>query len=218
MKGKYSRTGARRSGDDYQDLLALEVLVEWLEHPDRYQWVCVEADDAGVLDDIVALKSDDGFVAKQVKFSTRPESESDAWTWKDLLERRKGKKEKLPSLLAKWATSLERLHKVGNVSERTFEELLEIHFHNSRELQSRLRNRTLFELLGEELPFTCFQGRGCPNRTGSDGQDPYITAVATLIRYVYECNRSYFDSVASNKITEILKGRQRAQGRGLRKD
>jgi len=115
-------------------------------------------------------------------------------------------------------SSLRGEFKVRNVSERPFEELLEIHFHNSRELQSRLRNRTLFELLGEELPFARFQGRGCPNRTGSDGQDPYITAVAALIRHVYECNCSYFDSVASNKITEILKGRQRAQGRGLGKD
>jgi len=27
-----TRTGVRRAGDDYQDIVALDVLVEWLEH------------------------------------------------------------------------------------------------------------------------------------------------------------------------------------------
>jgi hypothetical protein len=31
----YTRVGARRAGDDYQDIVALDVLVEMLEHPDR---------------------------------------------------------------------------------------------------------------------------------------------------------------------------------------
>jgi len=34
-----TRSGARRLGDDYQDQVALEVLVDWLEHSQRYQWV-----------------------------------------------------------------------------------------------------------------------------------------------------------------------------------
>ena len=39
-KGRRSpitRSGARRLGDEYQDLIALEVLVDWLEHSERYE-------------------------------------------------------------------------------------------------------------------------------------------------------------------------------------
>lgn len=34
-KSKFTRTGVRRAGDDYQDVVALDLLVEWLEHPTR---------------------------------------------------------------------------------------------------------------------------------------------------------------------------------------
>ena len=106
----HTKTGARRSGDDYQDIIALDLLVEILEHPDRYQWVQVEADDFGYLDDIVALKSDGGYVVKQVKFSTNPEVKEDNLTWDDLTAQREGKDHKiLPSLLQKWASSLEHI-------------------------------------------------------------------------------------------------------------
>ena len=42
-RSKFTRTGVRRSGDDYQDVIAINVMVEMLEHPDRYQWLQVEA-------------------------------------------------------------------------------------------------------------------------------------------------------------------------------
>ena len=61
--------GSRHSGDDYQDIVALEVLVEMLAEPQVYEWVKLEADDAGALDDVVVLKRDGTIVAKQVKFS-----------------------------------------------------------------------------------------------------------------------------------------------------
>lgn len=61
--GRFTRSGIRRSGDDYQDLCALELLVEMLEHPKRYQWIKVEADEAGVLDDVLALREDHSYVA-----------------------------------------------------------------------------------------------------------------------------------------------------------
>ena len=77
MKSKFTRTGARRAGDYYQDIIALDELVEMLKHPKRYKWIRVEADDAGFLDDVVALKSNDQIFAKQVKFSTDPDREDD---------------------------------------------------------------------------------------------------------------------------------------------
>ena len=118
VPSEYTKTGARRAGDDYQDVVALEVLIEILEHPNRYQWVRVEADDAGFLDDVVALRTDGSFIVKQVKFSTHPESETDVWTWEKLLEKKKGKSGKLlQSFLEKWASSLKLLRSQGSIHE-----------------------------------------------------------------------------------------------------
>lgn len=114
---KHTRTGVRRAGDDYQDLVALDLLVEFLEHPERYQWVRVEADDAGFLDDVVALKSDGSIIAKQVKYSTNPELPEDQWNWDDLLRTREGKRGELPSYLQKWARSLDELREKWPIAE-----------------------------------------------------------------------------------------------------
>ncbi len=112
---RYTRTGARRSGDDYQDIVALDLLVEALEHPERYEWLRVEADDFGFLDDVVALRSDGSYVAKQVKFSTNPR---DAFTWEDLLSQRQGKGgKKLPSLLQKWAGTIATISADAQIHE-----------------------------------------------------------------------------------------------------
>jgi len=123
MSSKYTRTGVRRSGDDYQDIIAIDVMVEMLEHPDRYQWVQVEADDYGALDDVVALRTDGSYVVKQIKFAIYPED--DVLDWEYLLSQKKGKKGKLlPSLLQKWSSSLERIltdnqiHEASLVSNR----------------------------------------------------------------------------------------------------
>lgn len=110
MTSEYTRTGIRRSGDDYQDLVALDLIIEMLEHPTRYQWIRVEADEAGFLDDVVALRTDDTYVVRQVKFSAHPDQDDDNWSWKRLLVQREGKKKKLPSLLEKWISSFEELN------------------------------------------------------------------------------------------------------------
>jgi len=114
MKSNYTRTGVRRAGDYFQDVVALELFVDMLEHPARYQWVRVEADQAGYLDDVVAFTNDDKIVALQVKFSAHPESESDPWTWIKLLEKRNGKS---PSLLQKWVSSIEQLQHQGSIQD-----------------------------------------------------------------------------------------------------
>ena len=38
----YTASGARRMGDEYQDLQSAEVLIEWLEQLDAYRWVRLE--------------------------------------------------------------------------------------------------------------------------------------------------------------------------------
>jgi hypothetical protein len=88
-----------------------------LEHPDRYEWVCVEADGFGFLDDVVALRQDGTIEAKQVKFSAYPEEADDPYDWDDLTAKRKGKNgSELPSLIGKWGpTLLNLLTKYGKV-------------------------------------------------------------------------------------------------------
>ena len=110
MRSEYTPSGVRRAGDDYQDIIALDLLVEMLEHPDRYEWACVEADDAGFLDDVVALRTDGLIVARQVKFSAHPDDATDPYSWDDLLKQRTSDKGKtLPSLLSKWGGSFKEL-------------------------------------------------------------------------------------------------------------
>jgi len=114
----YTRSGTRRAGDDYQDLVALELLVEMLEHPDRYQWVRVEADDAGALDDVVALRTDGRIIARQVKYSTNPSREGDPWTWEGFLAQARSASGGLqPSLLQRWASSIPELLAWGAIAE-----------------------------------------------------------------------------------------------------
>jgi AAA domain len=117
-RSPYTRSGTRRLGDDYQDLIACEVLIDWLEHSDRYTWVRVEADEAMFLDDVVAMLADGRLVVKQVKFSTNPEGEDDPLTWEKLLAAPSGKYARTRmSLLEKWAASLRELLAKGPIAE-----------------------------------------------------------------------------------------------------
>jgi hypothetical protein len=117
-RSPYTRSGTRRLGDDYQDLIACEVLIDWLEHSERYAWVRVEADDAKFLDDVVAMLSDGRLIVKQVKFSTNPEGEDDPLTWEKLLAAPPGKSARARmSLLKKWATSLRELLANSSIAE-----------------------------------------------------------------------------------------------------
>lgn len=117
-RSPYTRSGTRRLGDDYQDLVACEVLVDWLEHSERYAWVRVEADEAKFLDDVVAMLIDGRLIVKQVKFSTNPEGEDDPLTWEKLLTTPPGKSARARmSLLEKWATSLRELLADGQLAE-----------------------------------------------------------------------------------------------------
>ncbi|MGI9068364.1 MAG: ATP-binding protein [Pyrinomonadaceae bacterium] len=117
-KSPITRSGTRRLGDDYQDLIALDVMVDWLEHSTYYKWIRVEADDTGSLDDVVVLKSDEHLVVRQVKFSTNPESDTDPLTWEDLLDKPVGKSKKpAKSFLEKWFSSLKHLKESYRVSD-----------------------------------------------------------------------------------------------------
>jgi hypothetical protein len=88
----------------------LDLLVEMLEHPGRYEWARVEADDAGFLDDVVALRGAGVIVARQVKFSAHPDDAADPYTWDDFVKERTSEKgNTLLSLLSKWGKSFREL-------------------------------------------------------------------------------------------------------------
>ncbi|MXZ72702.1 MAG: hypothetical protein F4Z04_14540 [Acidobacteria bacterium] len=111
-RGPYTRTGIRRSGDSYQDAVALDVLVDWLANPNAVEYVRVEADDAGALDDVVIL-TPDSVVAIQVKFSGYPEHEGSSWSLQSLLSAGTASPtgQRTHSLLTKWLLSVDKLRK-----------------------------------------------------------------------------------------------------------
>jgi len=113
----YSRPGPIIAGFDYQELHAADLLIEFLENPQRYRWVRVEADEAGYLDDIKAQRADGGFIYRQVKFVTNPEEESSSFSWDYLLDQEPGKRGSKQSLLQRWAESLADLRKFGSIQE-----------------------------------------------------------------------------------------------------
>lgn len=102
-----NRSGIRRSGDEYQDLFGLEVAIDWLEHPERYEWIRFEADDfAGSLDDVTALRCDDAFLARQIKWTSNTGENTLSWDW--LLDKDPNKPRQ-KCLLEKWSSSLSSL-------------------------------------------------------------------------------------------------------------
>ena len=113
MKRKQTRTGARRSGDDYQDLVAAEAVLRVLRHPSRYRWVKFEAHEAGRLDDVLILRADGTVEATQVKFSTDALRPGDPWNWEKLLDQPKGGS----SLIQAWCKSVALLDETYGATE-----------------------------------------------------------------------------------------------------
>jgi hypothetical protein len=105
---QFTRSGARRAGDDYQDIVAIGFFLDWLEKPDAFVSMTVEDEESGVLDDIRKERSDGVVELVQVKFATAPDDPDSEWEWDTLLNERDSKRspgKKLPSLLARWAQS-----------------------------------------------------------------------------------------------------------------
>jgi hypothetical protein len=110
----YTASGARRTGDEYQDLQSAEVLIQWLEQPDVYRWVRLETME-GSLDDIQAEHADGARRLLQVKFGTDATVE---WDWDDLIKQESGRRGPKSSLLQKWKNSLDDVRASGaTVSE-----------------------------------------------------------------------------------------------------
>ena len=97
----FKRTGVVRGGFEYQDLVAVDVLIRFLRDRDLYEWVQVEAEDAAyqAIDDIVACRKDGRLELTQVKFTPDPLHADRHLSWEWLTQRKPGGS----SLLQKWA-------------------------------------------------------------------------------------------------------------------
>ena len=56
MSSLYGRTEILRKGFNSQDLIALDAIEDFIEHEKRSEWIYIEADAAGSIDDIVIKK------------------------------------------------------------------------------------------------------------------------------------------------------------------
>lgn len=104
-------SGIARSGFEYQDLVGIEVLLEFYRDPNLFHWVELESDDkrTGKLDDVVAARRDNSFELLQVKYTHDPSKYWLNWDW--LLTRRgRGS-----SLLQKWSGALSAVRSLGNI-------------------------------------------------------------------------------------------------------
>ncbi len=107
MASDYTPSGIRRSGDYYQDLVAIETILDFLGNKQNYKYIMVEVPEMGSLDDVVAVRKDDSLELKQVKFSGHADDTKDQWTWEVLTR----KKDKQKSLIEKWADSIQDIKK-----------------------------------------------------------------------------------------------------------
>ena len=107
---KYKRVGLLRAGFQYQDLIAIETLIDFYRHSDRYQWIQIDAEDQSFrsIEDVVACRPDGLYELMQAKFTASPHLEANRLSWHWLISKTGRRK----SLLQKWA--LTTLHHIQN--------------------------------------------------------------------------------------------------------
>jgi hypothetical protein len=110
-KAALKHAAITRSAFEYQDLIGIEVLINFFRDPKLYHWVELESEEplVGFLDDVVASRTDGSFEYIQVKFTPDPDNYLLDWDW--LLEH----KPRGTSRLKKWSNSLAKLASVGSV-------------------------------------------------------------------------------------------------------
>ena len=96
--------GILRAGFQYQDLVAIEVLINFYRDRNLYEWVQLEAEDSEFrsIEDVVACRPDGLYELTQVKFTVDPDAPDNRLSWKWLTENSGVLKK---SLLQKWAAT-----------------------------------------------------------------------------------------------------------------
>ena len=103
-KHDFKKTGLLRAGFQYQDLVAIETLIDFYRQRDLYAWVQLEAEDRKFrsIEDVVACRPDGLYELTQVKFTADPDALANNLSWKWLTANGSTRKK---SLLQKWATT-----------------------------------------------------------------------------------------------------------------
>ncbi len=97
----FKTPGLIRAGFQYQDLVAIEILIEFYRRRDRYAWVQLDAEDRAFrsIEDVVACTPDGLYELTQVKFTADPDDPANSLSWAWLTKNRGSRH----SLLQKWA-------------------------------------------------------------------------------------------------------------------
>ena len=110
----FKKSGVLRGGFEYQDLVAIEVLIGFLRDPNLYEWVQVEAENESfqAIEDVVACRKDGKVEVTQVKFTPNPLDSNRRLSWKWLTDHKKHG----TSLLQKWSNTVLSLKRDGNLA------------------------------------------------------------------------------------------------------
>lgn len=100
----FKKTGLLRAGFQYQDLIAIEILINFYRQRNLYAWVQLEAEDQDFrsIEDVVACRPDGLYELTQVKFTADPDAPANHLSWKWLTANGGTRKK---SLLQKWAAT-----------------------------------------------------------------------------------------------------------------
>ena len=98
----YKKVGLIRAGFQYQDLIAIEILINFYRQRNLYAWVQLEAEDQAFrsIEDVVACRPDGLYELTQVKFTADPVAPANYLSWNWLTDKGNARKN---SLLQKWA-------------------------------------------------------------------------------------------------------------------
>ena len=111
----YKTPGLIRAGFEYQDLIAIEILITFYRQRDLYVWVQLEAEEQAFrsIEDVIACRPDGLYELTQVKFTADPDAppNSLSWAW---LTQNGGIRKK--SLLQKWAKTTLCHKKAGTLA------------------------------------------------------------------------------------------------------
>lgn len=111
----YKTPGLIRAGFQYQDLVAIEILIDFYRQRNLYAWVQLEAEEQAFrsIEDVVACRINGLYELTQVKFTADPDAPSNSLSWAWLTENGGIRKK---SLLQKWAKTTLCHKKAGTLA------------------------------------------------------------------------------------------------------
>ncbi len=118
VRHDYKTPGLLRAGFQYQDLVAIEILINFYRQRNLYAWVQLEAEERAFrsIEDVVACTPDGLYELTQVKFTADPDAPANSLSWAWLTENGGIRKK---SLLQKWAKTTLHHKAAGTLAQAT---------------------------------------------------------------------------------------------------